>query len=447
MKKTIEINFDGLVGPTHNFAGLSQGNVASLANENAISSPKRAALQGLDKMRRVRALGVTQAVLPPHMRPHLATLRRLGFAGEDDAMVADAAARDPRLFRMVSSASAMWTANAATMSPAADATDGRMHLVPANLRHMFHRTIEAETTRDVLGAIFRDSSRFVVHEPLPGGEHFADEGAANHTRLRAASGRVAHLFGWGRSAFEPAALEPKRFPARQTREASESVARLLALRPDDVVLAQQHPRGIDAGAFHTDVVAVGNENFLMLHELAFVDAPALVARLSDRLGGDLAVVLAREDELPVADAVAAYPFNSQVLSVERDGRSTMVVVAPVDAEENPRARRFLERVVAEDNPVSEVIYLDVRQSMRNGGGPACLRQRVQCEADDVLALGGRVILDEALERDLRDWIERNYRDTLVPRDLADPSLWRETMRALDELTRILRLGHVYEFQR
>lgn len=447
MGTTIEINFDGLVGPTHNFAGLSKGNVASLANENAVSSPKRAALQGLDKMRRVHDLGVKQAVLPPHMRPHLSTLRQLGWTGEDDAMLADAASRDPRILRLVSSASSMWAANAATMSPSVDAIDGRLHLVPANLRHMFHRSIEATTTRDVLAAIFRDNSRFAVHDPLPGGEHFADEGAANHTRLCNRAGVAAHLFGWGRSAFDLDGSGPKLYPARQTREASEAVARLLGLRPSDVVFARQHPAGIDAGAFHSDVVAVGNENFLMLHELSFEQPAALIEDLKRRLDGDLSVVFAKESELPVADAVAAYPFNSQVLSVERDGVRSMVILAPSDAEENPRTRRFLERVVAEDNPVREVIYLDVRQSMRNGGGPACLRQRVQCTADDMLALSGRVLWSEALERDLRAWVERNYRDELAPRDLADPKLWRESMRALDELTRILQLGHVYEFQR
>ncbi|NUP08885.1 MAG: N-succinylarginine dihydrolase [Polyangiaceae bacterium] len=446
MGPLFEVNFDGIVGPTHNFAGLSLGNVASLANESAPSSPASAALQGLDKMRAVANLGVRQAVLPPHARPSLSTLHRLGFGGKPEQVLADVAAREPRLLRLSSSASAMWAANAATVAPATDTTDGRLHIVPANLRHMFHRAIEADTTRDVLRAIFRDETRFSVHEPLPGGTQFADEGAANHTRLAVSSGRVAHLFAWGRSAFEAAQGEPQKYPARQTKEASAALARLLHLAPEQTVFAQQNGRGIDTGAFHTDVVAVGNESFFMVHELAFHDVAAVVADLRAHLGDELVIVQASERELPVDDAVHAYPFNSQVVTVKRDPLE-MVIVAPLESRENDAARRFLERVVAEDNPVRRVEYLDVRQSMKNGGGPACLRQRIPLSAADLDKLGARVLFDDALEQDLRAWVRKHYRDRLEPRDLADPSLWRECLSALDELTRVLELGAVYEFQR
>lgn len=445
MKPLTEVNFDGLVGPTHNFAGLSLGNVASLSNESTESNPRAAALQGIDKMKAVAALGVAQAVLPPQPRPCVATLRALGFSGPPDHVLADVAAREPRLLRLTSSASAMWAANAATVAPATDTLDGRLHVVPANLRHMFHRSIEADTTRDVLRAIFRDEARFTVHDPLPGGSQFADEGAANHTRLSTSSG-IVHLFGWGRRAFDHGEEEPRRYPARQTREASAALARALGLNDGSVLLAQQHADGIDGGAFHTDVVAVGNESFLMMHELAFRDGRAVARELSRRLGSELSLVFATNEELPIADAVHAYPFNSQVLSVSRDPLK-MVIVAPLESEENPAARRFLERVVAEDNPVERVLYLDVRQSMKNGGGPACLRQRIPLLQEDVARLGARVLFDAALEADLRAWVVRYYRDRLRPSDLADPALWQEGMAALDELTRILSLGAVYEFQR
>lgn len=443
----VEVSFDGIVGSTHNFAGLSIGNVASLANENDVSSPCSAALQGIDKMRAVANLGVKQAVLPPHARPSLATLHALGYSGPAEKVLPVVAARDPRLLRLVSSASAMWAANAATVAPACDTRDGRLHIVPANLRHMFHRAIEADTTRTVLRAIFRDDKRFVVHPPLPGGAHFADEGAANHTRLASQDGRALHVFAWGRSALDPGPVEPSRFPARQTREAAAALARLLQVDgAGSSVLVQQDPRGIDAGAFHTDVLAVGNGSFFMLHELAFIQHEALLAELRGFFGDELSVVVASEAELPMADAVSAYPFNSQVLTVSQDPLD-MVIVAPIESMENERARRFLERVRYEDNPVSRIIFLDVRQSMRNGGGPACLRQRIPLQPEDLESLGARVLFDAALEEDLRAWVRRHYRDRLVPADLADPALWRETLKALDELTRILELGAVYEFQR
>lgn len=440
---TQEFNFDGIVGPTHNYGGLSPGNIASARHEGEVSNPREAALQGVAKMRHVASLGVGQAVLPPHPRPSLTTLRALGFTGTDEAIIARAAAESEHTLRLCSSAAAMWTANAATVAPSEDTEDGRVHLTVANLRTMFHRAIEAPTTEAVLRAVFCDASRFAVHGALPGGDHYADEGAANHTRLKTDGRPAVHVFGWGRKAYG-AAIVPARFPARQSYEASLAVARLHRLSPERVVLAQQHPDGIDGGAFHTDVMAVGSGPMLLMHERAFLDGDGLVARLRGLLGDGFKVCVATEAELPTEDAVRTYPFNSQLLTLP-DGR--MVLLAPLDSRENPRVRAFLDRVVAEDNPVCEVQHIDVRQSMQNGGGPACLRLRVPLTDAEQRALGARVRLDDALATELEQWISRHYRDRLRRADLCDPSLARESMVALDELTRILRLGSVYDFQR
>lgn len=438
-----EYNFDGLVGPTHNYGGLSLGNLASATHGGSASNPREAALQGLEKMRSVAALGVGQAVLPPQPRPSLRTLRRLGFTGTDEQVITRAAREAEHLLRLTSSAAAMWTANAATVAPSCDTADGRMHATPANLHQMFHRMLEADTTHAVLRAIFADEARFAVHEPLPGGGQFADEGAANHTRLATPGHPAVHLFAWGRSAFRDV-RGPQRFPARQTLEASEALARLHQVPASQCLFPQQAPEGIDAGAFHTDVLAVGNDSFLMLHELAFVDPQGLLASLRERLGERFCSVLATREELPVQDAVRAYPFNSQVLTLA-DG--SMAIVAPQEARETPTARAFLERVVASDNPVKAVHYLDVRQSMNNGGGPACLRQRVWLTAAERDAVKANVFYSEALHAELAAWVRRHYRDSLRAVDLQDPALAREVLTALDELTRILRLGPVYDFQR
>jgi succinylarginine dihydrolase len=437
-----ELQFDGLVGPTHNYGGLSPGNVASTSHGGQVSNPRAAARQGLEKMRFVQRLGVAQAILPPHDRPSLSTLRQVGFVGSDEEVIAAAAAGDGFYLRLCSSASAMWTANAATVAPSRDAADARVHLTPANLQQMFHRAIEAPTTTRVLRAIFADASRFVVHDPLPGGGQLADEGAANHTRLETSRGS-AHLFAWGRSAWG-AFAGPRRYPGRQTREASQALARRHCIDPARCFFPQQDPDGIDAGAFHTDVLAVGSGRFLMLHELAFVDDTRLVDDLRRVLGDELFVVRATSGELPPESAVDAYPFNCQVLALD-DG--TMAIVAPEDSREDPHARAFLERVVASGGPVRAVHYIDVRQSMHNGGGPACLRLRVPLTGDEERALGAGVLLDDALYDTLSGWVERHYRDRLAPADLADPILARDGMTALDELTRILRLGSVYDFQR
>ncbi len=439
-----EFQFDGLVGPTHNYGGLSPGNLASTTHSGQVSNPRAAALEGLTKMRFVRDLGVPQAVLPPHARPSLAALRRIGFQGSDEEVIAAAAAGDGLYLRVCSSASAMWAANAATVAPSRDTADGRVHLTVANLQHMFHRSIEPVTTARVLRAIFADPVHFVVHESLPGGGQLADEGAANHIRLGTSRG-PAHLFAWGRSAWPGDEIAgPKRNPARQTREASVALSRLHRLDPARCLFPQQHPDGIDAGAFHTDVLAVGCGRFLMMHELAFADDALLTENLKRLLGDELLVVRATSGELSCERAVASYPFNSQILPLS-DG--SMAIVAPEDSREDPQARAFLERVLAAGGPVRALHYVDVRQSMRNGGGPACLRLRVPLADDEAAALSSNSLLSDALLEDLDAWIRLHYRDRLLPGELADPELTREAMRALDELTVLLRLGSIYDFQR
>jgi succinylarginine dihydrolase len=284
-----------------------------------------------------------------------------------------------------------------------------------------------------------------VHEPLPAGAHFSDEGAANHTRLFAPGTKAVHLFAWGRRGFGAAAASstPSRFPARQTLEASQALARLGGVDPARALFPQQHPDGIDAGAFHTDVLAVGNAHALLVHELAFAELPALLERLAALLDGRLVAYVASERELPAAAAVAAYPFNSQLLSLP-DG--SMCVVAPAESRDTPAARAFLERVAAAGGPVKAVHYLDVRDSMENGGGPACLRQRIVLTDRERAAVRARVFFDDALDRDLTAWVERHYRDRMTADELRDPLLHREVMAALDELTGLLRLGPVYDFQ-
>lgn len=441
----LEHQFDGLVGPTHHYAGLSPGNLASQAHAGEASNPRAAALEGLAKMRHVRGLGMPQAVLPPQPRPNIKLLRRLGFDGDGDGdrrdgAVLERALRDaPDLLHAASSASSMWAANAATVVPARDARDGKTHFVPANLVSLLHRSIEAESTALVLGRIFA-AERFVVHEPLPATDALADEGAANHSRLFTPSGS-AHLFGWGRKQGEPAAT--KKYPARQTYAASAALARVTELDPARVVLWQQAAPGIDGGAFHSDVLAVGNAGLLLVHEHAFVDHEALLSRLRALLGAGFRAIVASDGELPLADAVAAYPFNSQLLGLPS---GKMRIVAPRESHDNAAARGFLERVMAEAPEVEGVDYLDVNGSMRNGGGPACLRLRVPLEAAERAALGGSVLFDERLERELTSIIERRYRDRLRLADIADPALLVEARTALDEITQALGLGSIYDFQ-
>ncbi|MCC5882013.1 MAG: N-succinylarginine dihydrolase [Halomonas sp.] len=441
-----EVNFDGLVGPTHNYSGLAHGNVASMSHGGLLSNPREAALQGLEKMKALMDAGYAQGVLPPQQRPDLGALRSLGFSGSNREVLARAASEAPQVLRAVCSASSMWTANAGTVTPSRDAPDGRVHFTPANLQSSFHRFLEPETTGRVLAAIFRSEAHFAHHPVLPATPAFSDEGAANHTRLCGEHGDAGvHLFVYGRQAFGgDSAHEPKRFPARQTLEASQAVARQHGLSEVQTVFAQQHPVAIDAGVFHNDVIAVGNGPVLLYHEMAFLDEQATLEALRSKMASPLIPVRVPSEAVSLEDAVASYLFNSQLLS-NPDG--TMTLVVPGECQEREAVWRTIQDLLlAGHNPITDVIVKDVKQSMRNGGGPACLRLRVVLSDAERAALTGRVLLTDVLHDELVAWVERHYRDRLAPDDLADPQLADETLNALDELTRILQIGAVYPFQ-
>jgi succinylarginine dihydrolase len=442
---TVEANFDGLVGPTHNYAGLAYGNVASAKNADQPSNPRAAALQGLQKMKALMDLGLAQGVLPPQERPHLATLRALGFSGSDAEVLRQTHCEAPGLLAAAASASSMWVANAATVSPGPDTADHKVHFTPANLCTHLHRSLEAPMTARILKTVFADPAHFVHHDPLPATPQFSDEGAANHTRLCWGHGAPGiELFTYGRGGDEDPA--PARYPARQTRAASEAVARLHGLPPDRRYFAQQNPEAIDRGVFHNDVIAVGNGELLLYHQHAFLHTAALRDWIASQLAGAEPVFLEiPATEVSVEDAVGSYLFNSQLVSLPGGG---MQLICAQECRENHAVWACIERLVEDsDNPVRGALYFDLRQSMNNGGGPACLRLRVALNEAERAGVHPGCWLTPARYAALVKWVETHYRDRLVLDDLADPKLLDETRTALDRLTQMLKLGNLYDFQR
>ncbi|MBU1435830.1 MAG: N-succinylarginine dihydrolase [Gammaproteobacteria bacterium] len=445
--KYFEANFDGLVGPTHNYAGLSVGNVASLNNAKNSSNPKQAALQGLQKMKALSDLGMVQGVLAPQERPDVYTLRRLGFCGSDAEVIAKAAKQAPAVFRAVCSASSMWTANAATISPSKDTQDGKIHFTPANLTNKFHRSLEPETTGRILQAMFKDEQHFAHHKHLPDNDHFGDEGAANHTRLCSEYGaKGVELFVFGRYAFDYNKPAPRNFPARHTFEACEAVSRLHGLSDDKVVYIQQSPEVIDQGVFHNDVIAVGNQNVLFYHQQAFVDSTQKLDEVRRKFGDatELHLIEVLDHEVTVQQAIQTYLFNTQVITLPS---GEMAIIAPTECRDHPQVSAYLEQLTGRGTPIRQVHYYDVKQSMRNGGGPACLRLRVAMSELEHQAVNQNVLLTDKLFQRLNQWVNTHYRDQISEADLADPLLLNESRTALDELTQILQLGAVYQFQR
>ncbi|MEQ1548659.1 MAG: N-succinylarginine dihydrolase [Chakrabartia sp.] len=402
-----EINFDGLIGPSHNYAGLSLGNLASAKNAGGISQPRAAALQGIEKMRANIALGLKQGIFFPQNRPDRRWLQTLGTTPEmaESAMLACAL-----------SASSMWAANAATVSPASDTVDGICHLSVANLVTMPHRSHEWQETVAQLRIAFADPA-FAVHGPVPA--PFGDEGAANHMRLCAnhASAGV-EVFVYGKSGGP--------FPARQHVEASKAIARIHTLSPEKALFVQQSEDAIAAGAFHNDVVAVANERVLFTHEQAFADKDVFYADLQ-RLLPEVEIVEVPAAAVSLSDAISSYLFNAQLVTLPD---SSMALILPTEAQNNVLVWTWLESMIAGNGPIRKLIPVDVRQSMANGGGPACLRLRVVC---DPTTVDPRFLVDDAKLDVIASIVNQYWPESIAPAELSDPKLWARIENARSAL--------------
>jgi len=412
-----EINFDGIVGPSHNYAGLSLGNLASTRNAGQVSMPRAAALEGLAKMRANLDLGLAQGLFLPHPRPNQAWLADLGTTIE---------AAEPGLAANAMSASAMWAANAATVSPAPDTADGRCHLTVANLRTMAHRSHEWPASLAQLRVAFKDAAHFTVHPPVP--PAFGDEGAANHMRLAPAYGEPGvEIFVYG--------VAGGAFPARQHLQASKAIARRHRLDPGRALFAEQSEEAIAAGAFHNDVVAVANGPLLFAHEKAFAQRDKLIAECG-RLVPGFELVEVAEAEASLADAISSYLFNAQLVSPP-GGETTLIV--PAEARETASVWSWLERHLAGNGPIRRVEVVDVRQSMTNGGGPACLRLRVVA---DPATVDPRFLVDQAKVDSIAEVVERSWPEEIHNDDLQEPALIRDIEAARVALLERLDLGEL-----
>lgn len=410
----VEINFDGLVGPSHNYAGLSLGNLAATKNAGKVSQPRKAALQGLDKMRGNMAAGLAQGFFLPLPRPN---------AGWLEALAADATI-NPALIASAWSASSMWTANAATVSPAPDCADGRCHLTVANLVTMPHRSQEWPDTLAQLRLAFADSAHFAVHGAVP--PCFGDEGAANHMRFcEGHESAGVEVFVYGRSG--------GRFPARQHEQASRVVARSHGLDPAKALFIEQSPEAIAAGAFHNDVVAVANAQVLFAHEQAFADREGAYDAIRAAFPA-LEVVEVPSSRVSLADAISSYLFNAQLLSMPEGG---MTLVVPGECRENTAVSGWLDDMLASNGPIRAVKVVDVRESMANGGGPACLRLRVVA---DPATVDPRFMLSEAKADLMAEVIAAQWPEEIDPADIGKAALAQSVLSARAALLAALDLS-------
>jgi succinylarginine dihydrolase len=427
----VELQIDRLVGPTHHFGGLGVGNLASHASAGHVSNPAAAALQGLDKMRLVASLGIPQLILPPQHRPDFTFLRSVGFAGADREILKRALDQAPELLSAAFSCSAMWTANAATVTPGIDSGQSKANVTIANLDASVHRAIEASQTECELQQLLAPICQ--IHSPLRGGAALRDEGAANHMRLGSRQDHPGiNLFVYGDCQPTPETNWP-----RQTRAASEAIARLHGLREIDTFFLKQHPRAIDAGAFHNDVVAISHQDLFIHHEFAFLEDESAFRPLQNRFSELASLPLRRieigTDELSIDDAVKTYLFNSQIISTPDSDRPTIICASQVA--EHPGAKLIVDRWLS-DGVFADVRFVDLGQSMSGGGGPACLRLRVPIPAETVNTVG-RSRWTPDLDGRLRELIDRKYPTSLTIDDLAGQDYHQHASGLLLRIKRVL----------
>lgn len=419
-----EIIFIGLPGTTHHYGGLSSDNVASDRNRGSESNPKQAALQAIALARYLHSLGIMVGVLPPQLRPYLPVLQENGYSVENAPI---------DKLEQASSSSFMWAANAATVTPTIDSTDGKLHLTVANLYTNPHRRIEAETTYKVLSQIFNHVPDAVMHPPLSAAEGFLDEGAANHMRLSASHNAAGlNVFVYGR---------------RQNLQASQAIVEHHKILQKQRLFLQQNEQVINQGVFHNDVIAVSNENLLLVHESAYENGHADINKIENAYKAlhpqsNLQLLVIKENELNVEEAVHSYFFNSQIVT-KPNGK--MVVIAPLELKNlyAGKAAGLMERIrESSNNSIDEVQYLDLRQSMRNGGGPACLRLRIplnEPQADALQENTGMLVSEKNLSA-IEDLVGRYYSESLTPEGLSNPELYRNCQDFLSDLSPLLKLN-------
>jgi succinylarginine dihydrolase len=138
-------------------------------------------------------------------------------------------------------------------------------------------------------------------------------------------------------------------------------------------------------------------------------------------------------DVPLEDAIRSYLFNAQLVTLS-DGE--MALIVPGEARETPSVWGWIERHLAGNGPIRRVEVVDVRQSMANGGGPACLRLRVVA---DPASVDPRFLVDSDRIDRIAEVVARTWPDEIDHRDLQSAALIADIERARAALLETLGL--------
>jgi succinylarginine dihydrolase len=162
-------------------------------------------------------------------------------------------------------------------------------------------------------------------------------------------------------------------------------------------------------------VAVANEQLLFTHEQAFADKDAFYADLRAALPC-VDIIEVPASAVSLSDAIKSYLFNAQLVTLPDGG---MALILPTEARDTPSVWTWLEQMIASNGPIRQLVPVDVRQSMANGGGPACLRLRVVADPADI---DPRFLVDEAELDGIATIVSQYWPESIAPQDLSDTRL-------------------------
>lgn len=434
----VEVNLDSLIGLGHHFGGLSPGNLASTTHKNELSNPQAAALQGLEKAWLLQTITSRQLLLPPLLRPHESLLQTAGFIGSYESAMARALEVEPDLVSAIWSSSFVWTANLGIFTPSCDSASGKSHLTLANLCTNLHRSLESGERFESLQKWL--SGAINVHAPLPSSLSLADEGAANHTRFFSLTNPECglHHFVYGLSPEgTPHSQKTSIYPARQSLRAAQWIARRHELIENHVMYTQQNPNVIDQGVFHNDVICTGHGSFLLCHEQAFVhgmnEVDLLRRRFQELTGDALCVELVSSQQLSVELAVKTYLFNSQLVLTPQGP----VIIAALECERHPQTYTLLQDLKQRWS-LAGLYFVDLTQSMHNGGGPACLRLRLPMKPSQYQKLSAFHLTPKRYQQ-LKTLIEKDYPTQLTKSMLIDKSYRDHAVAVQEKILQIFGL--------
>ncbi|SEI00219.1 succinylarginine dihydrolase [Rheinheimera pacifica] len=427
----LQLNISELPGPTFMYSGLSKDNVASVQNKHLVANPLKFAQLSLQRMRLLLDEGVPQVIFPPHRRPDMQALEVCGFTGDMSHMISSADKFSNGYLESLLAASSVWTANAATVTPSADSEDGKVHITTANLNSHYHRSIEASQTHAKLARLFSDDKFFCLHQALPGHSRFSDEGAANHMRFHVeAENRGLNVFVYSNDPDNPEFVQ-----GRQTLWASKAICQLHALPDSKVLLQKQSKEAISRGIFHNDIISMNSHDLLVFHQQAYEDHESLIEKL---MAQGICCVEIKAEEFSLEHALKTYFFNSEFISGKDGG---LVLVMSKSCQHDAKVQVQLDRIQTAYSKEIKTMYVDLDDSLRNGGGPACLRLRVQLNQEQFSAIPSQFLLTQNKLEALQEVVTRFYRESLSYEDVLTEIFQRNLQPVYTKLEQILGWNH------